>query len=161
MKLCKHYGDPSFFYFRFLFLEHLQTSSDIEGLRFQTKLFPFTNVLWIFYVQWHHVSFLKINIVLIGYSSIDLQRAATLIGWFIIGLMNIQLCTLRHTLMATISNPELSGSLIYLSKQLWIITCEFSHCLGKRLLICLFVLFKVLQRIFILTAAIIKPGQFT
>ena len=25
--------------------------------------------------------------------------------------------------------------------MLWIITCEFSHCLGKRLLICLFVLF--------------------
>ena len=78
---------------------------------------------------------------MIGYFSIDLQRAATLIGWFIIGVMNIQLCTLRHILMATISNRKLSVSFIYLSKQLWIITCEFSHCSGKRLLICLFVQF--------------------
>ena len=39
----------SFVYFRFLFLEHLQTFSDIEGLSFQTELFPLTNVLYTFY----------------------------------------------------------------------------------------------------------------
>ena len=32
-----------------LFLEHLQTSSDIEGLRFKTELFPLRNVLDTFY----------------------------------------------------------------------------------------------------------------
>ena len=50
----------------------------------------------------------------------------TLIGWFFIRLTNIHLCTLRHTLMATISNkPQNVG----LSKQLW--TAIFSHCLNK------------------------------
>ena len=39
----------SFFYFQFLFLEHLQTSSDIEVLIFQTEFFPLTNVLYMFY----------------------------------------------------------------------------------------------------------------
>ena len=75
----------------------------------------FTYILWIFYVQWHHVFVLKINFVLIGYSFIDLgysfidlQWAVTRIGWFIIRLINIQLCTLRHTLMVAISNHEMS-----------------------------------------------------
>ena len=47
VKLCKHYG-----VIRLLsisILEHLQTSSDIEGLSFQTELFPLTNVLYTFY----------------------------------------------------------------------------------------------------------------
>ena len=68
----------------------------------------FMYVLWIFYVQWHHVFVLKINFVLIGYSFSDLQWAVTLIGWFIISLINIQLCTLCHTLLAAITNHEMS-----------------------------------------------------
>ena len=39
----------SFFYFQFLYLEHLQTSSDIGVLIFQTEFFPLTNVLYTFY----------------------------------------------------------------------------------------------------------------
>ena len=73
---------------------------------------------------------------MIGYSFIDLQSAATLIGWFIIRLMNIQLCTLRHTLKVAISNRELSVSVMYLSNYL-----QIFPLFGKRLLICLFVLF--------------------
>ena len=58
------YGDH-----QFLFWEHLQMSSDTEGLRFQTELFPLTNVLYTFYEYFMFndimLSLLKINIVLI------------------------------------------------------------------------------------------------
>ena len=64
----------SFFYFQFLFLEHLQTSSDIKVLIFQTEFLPLTDVLYTFYeYSMFNDIILKINIVLIGYSFIDLE----------------------------------------------------------------------------------------
>ena len=127
----------SFFYFQFLFLEHLQTSSDIGVLIIKTELFPLTDVLYTFY---EHFMFSDIMFFLF--------KNKQCLDWIFFHwpptnhnsdwLINIQLCTMRHTLMAAISN-RVSVFVMYLSKQSWLITCEFSHCLGQWLMIFLFV----------------------
>ena len=86
----------SFFYFQFLFLEHLQWH---WGTDIPDWVFPLDKrFMNIFYVQWHYVFFLKINISWLDIlSSTSTSRNS---DW----LINIQLCKLCRTLMAEQGN---------------------------------------------------------